>query len=211
MQSQFFEKTSHGIIITDNLFALQESNQFDNLSTELDARWNLVEKAWQLGISPRLLNVSFDRSLEILYSLDESAERIDATSAREALSGYQKGKCFYTFLPISTSSLAIDLCDVDHVIPHVFQSAFIKSGIDLNGVWNLVLANAETNRHDKRDKLPHARYIERLYRRNEYYIESNLPLAETIVNQTGRSPKHRERFLKDQMNLAIELRGHKDD
>ncbi|MNH21258.1 hypothetical protein D3C79_810610 [compost metagenome] len=36
------------IILTDNIFKLQETLQFINLEQEVDARWNLVETAWRL-------------------------------------------------------------------------------------------------------------------------------------------------------------------
>ena len=39
--------------------------------------------------------------------------------------------------------------------------------------------------------------------RNEFYIESKHPLAETIINQTGATKNLRKRFLEAQYNLAL--------
>ena len=72
----------------------------------------------------------------------------------------------------------------------------------MNGVWNLVLSNSRINRHEKRDKLPHKRYLERLHNRNEFYINSKHPLSETIQNQTGKTEEHRRRFLQKQFDIA---------
>jgi len=47
-----------------------------------------------------------------------------------------------------------------------------------------------------------------LYARNEYYIESKHPLAETIVNQTGTTKDKRKQFLETQYNLALSLSIH---
>lgn len=45
------------IILNDNIFKLKETAQFINLDQEVDARWNLVETAWNLQINPNLLEV----------------------------------------------------------------------------------------------------------------------------------------------------------
>ena len=46
--------------------------------------------------------------------------------------------------------------------------------------------------------------MERLFNRNEFYIISKHPLAETIINQTGRTKDLRRTFLEYQYNLALE-------
>jgi hypothetical protein len=48
----------------------------------------------------------------------------------------------------------------------------------------------------------------RLLNRNEYYVKSIHPLAETIINQTGATRQKRMDFSKNQYNLAIELGIH---
>jgi hypothetical protein len=41
------------------------------------------------------------------------------------------------------------------------------------------------------------------FNRNEFYIQSKHPLAETIINQTGLTKENRIRFLEIQYNLAL--------
>jgi hypothetical protein len=77
------------------LLKLKETLQFPNLPLETEARWRLVETAWDLGLNPALLSVRYDSGSLLLYVRNRSRERIDVTSSRDALDGYQKGKCFY--------------------------------------------------------------------------------------------------------------------
>ena len=134
--------------------------------------------------------------------------RKDVTSVREALNGYQKGRCFYSKKEININSNQDDTCAVDHFIPHFLKPILAKKGVNINGVWNLVLADMTVN-SSKSNRLAHVRYLERLFTRNEYYIESNLPLAETIINQTGNTKAKRRMFLKEQYQTAVnELIDH---
>jgi len=100
------------------------------------------------------------------------------------------------------------LCSVDHFLPHIHKRQHHSIGANINGVWNLVLADADVNNH-KRARIPERRFLERLFNRNEFYIESKHPLAETIVNQTGTTRQQRIHFLEKQYNLASELAIHK--
>lgn len=204
---KFYEKNySKGkkeIILTDNFFKLCESNQFSNLSLESEARWNLVETAWNLKLNPNII-VSFDESNKSLYINDFSMKRVDITTARNALNGYQKGKCFYSFIDLNINEKLN--CDVDHVLPHLnkFAHYHSKYPTDINGVWNLVLSDKGINRNDKRAKYPDKKYMERLHKRNEYYINSKHPLAETIINQTGKTVDERLNFLNFHWKLSKE-------
>ncbi|MDF2517443.1 MAG: hypothetical protein K0R59_2739 [Sphingobacterium sp.] len=71
----------------------------------------------------------------------------------------------------------------------------------------MVLADPKIN-GDKSARVPHRRYLERLYNRNEFYIESKHPLAETIINQTGKTKEKRRIFLQAQYNLALSSSIH---
>ena len=51
-------------------------------------------------------------------------------------------------------------------------------------------------------RLPALHLLERLFTRNEYFIQSKLPLHEAIVKQTGKSPEIRKQFLESQWNAA---------
>lgn len=192
------------LILTDELFKLTESAQFNNLIPEAEARWSLVETAWNLAIQPRLIQVQHDEHLELLFLQSSEMRRVDVSSARDALNGYQKGKCFYSFKDISIDSEDENFCDVDHFFPHVNKQEHLRQGgTDINGVWNLVLSDSKINRHDKRAKLPAMRFLERLHHRNEFFINSKHPLSETIQNQTGASERLRRAFLQRQFDIAV--------
>jgi len=122
--NKFYEKDyakTKRIVITDDLLKLKESIQFTNFNKEVDARWNLVETAWNLQINPNLLEVKIDDNLQTLFIENNFMRRIDITSAKASLNGYQKGKCFYSFQDISINSGDSNLCAVDHFFPHVHK------------------------------------------------------------------------------------------
>jgi hypothetical protein len=202
----FYEKNySQGkkeIVVTDNLLKIKELFQYRNLEQEVEARWNLVETAWNLQINPNLLEVKYDESKSLFFIESNLMRRIDITSVRDSLNGYQKGKCFYSYQDISINKNDINICEVDHFLPHVNKLAHSQNGANINGVWNLVLADSSINLH-KKARIPEKRFLHRLFNRNEFYIESKHPLSETIINQTGLTKENRRRFLEDQYNLAL--------
>ena len=205
----FYEKDySRGgkrIVITDDLLRLKESFHFQNFENETEARWKLVETAWNLKINPNLLEVKYDQDASLLFLENDFMKRVDITSVRDSLNGYQKGKCFYSFMDISIIQGSADICHVDHFLPHVNKQVHAKNGANINGVWNLVLAHSTINStKEKGAKVPNKKYLERLFNRNEFYIISKHPLAETIINQTGRTKDLRRTFLEYQYNLALE-------
>lgn len=208
---RFFEKDySNGqkrIILTDDLFKLKETPFAENFEKETESRWNLVETAWELGISRNLLNVRYDEGEEILF-VDKGNRRKDVTSARGALDGYQKGKCFYCYDNISIKEDNLT-CDVDHFFPHTLQP--VMPDVNLNGVWNLVLSCRDCNRGigGKLAYVPSVKYLERLHRRNEYLISSHHPLRETIINQTGATEHERANFLRMVDQRAIDVLIHR--
>lgn len=109
-------KTHNGIRLTDNFYLLGERLQYKNLAFETNARWNLVEQAWSMRISRNLVGVEFDEDNQLLFTR-VNARRVDITSCRDSLNGYQKGRCFYCFKPISLVPGDAELADVDHFIP----------------------------------------------------------------------------------------------
>lgn len=196
-------KNRGGIVVTDELFKLKESVQFDNLSPEAEGRWRLVETAWQLRLNPALLIVRFDPQSSLLFARDERRERINVTSSRQALDGYQKGKCFYCFRDISIDPSNADLADVDHFLPHTLL-ARAETNENLNGVWNLVLACRVCNRGErgKSSRVAALKYLERLHTRNTFLIDSHHPLRETLITQTGVTEQARQQYLKAHYNEA---------
>jgi len=196
------------IVITDNLLKLKENFHFQNFEQEVEARWSLVETAWNLDINPNLLEVKHDLNNSLFFVETDKMRRVDITSVRDSLNGYQKGKCFYSFKNISINKNSEDVCQVDHFFPHAYKRIFEQNGVNINGVWNLVLSDSAINLQ-KGTQVPEVRFLERLYNRNEFYIESKHPLAETIVNQTGITAEKRRRFLQEQYNLALMSGLHK--
>ena len=190
-----------GIALTDNLLKLPELYQGRNLPQEVEARWRLVETAWKLKISKHLIKVDYDHEKQIIFT-GNSNRRVDVTSCRDALNGYQKGKCFYCFADISIESGSDDLGDVDHFFPRKLIYYNIAHPID--GVWNLVLACPSCNRGTggKFDLLPEERFLKRLHTRNDFFITSHHPLRETLIQQTGTTTKKRIKFLNDNYRAA---------
>jgi hypothetical protein len=202
----FYEKNYRSgnkeIIIKDSLLKLKESFHFQNFNQEVEARWNLVETAWNLNLNPKLLEVKYDANKSLFFLENDFMRRTDITSVRDSLNGYQKGKCFYSFQDISVVSGSSKLCEVDHFLPHLNKTIHNDFGANINGVWNLVLADKEINRN-KSARIPEKKFLQRLCNRNEFYIQSKHPLAETIVNQTGKTRQKRIDFLNKQYQIAL--------
>ena len=194
-----------GITLTDELLELVGASHAGNLPVEAEARWRLVETAWDLKVSSKLLHVEHDLETGGLFVKKGGTRRVDVTSCRHALSGYQKGKCFYCFADISVESGAGDLADVDHFLPHTLTQVYPAA--NLNGVWNLVLACATCNRgaDGKFARVPSLKLLERLRTRNSFLIDSHHPLRETLLKQTGQTDEQRKGFLQQIYQTAI---GH---
>ncbi len=206
--TRFFvdERKSHGAIrLTENFYQLGERPQYHSLALETEARWRLVEQAWAQGISRQLIGMEYDEQTRMLFSL-LNARRVNITSCRDALNGYQKGRCFYCDTPVSLRSGDQNLADVDHVIPWAIRDKVPN----IDGVWNLVLACRDCNRgrEGKFALAPPQWAMERLRQRNDYIIDSHLPLHETLSRQTGATASARLHFLQRAWNTAIETLIH---
>ncbi|MBQ3120322.1 MAG: HNH endonuclease [Peptococcaceae bacterium] len=203
-----YSRKEKKLILTDELFKLKELPNSDNFLVETEARWNLVETAWALNISRNLLNVKYDDITRSFFT-DNAFRRKDITSARWALNGYQKGKCFYCYRDINVSNDTDNECDIDHFFPHTLQRYMLD--VNLDGVWNLVLTCPECNRgiNGKFAKVPHIKYLARLHKRNEFLINSHHPLRETIIQQTGKTEGERRIFMRDIDQRAINFLIHR--
>lgn len=188
-------QVNKGIRITDEFSTLAEGIQATNLAEEVEARWRLVETAWNLGIATNLLNVQHDHDAGEIFTLDKSLRRKSVTSSRSALNGYQKGRCFYCFSDLTLIGAGMNV-DVDHFFPHKLKQKNI--GINVDGIWNLVLSCNICNRgaNGKFDRIPSARLLTRLHTRNEFLIGSHHPLRETLISQTGSTTAERVNFLR---------------
>ena len=185
-----YERREKTLYLTDNLFKLRESEQGFNVVNEIEARWNLVETAWNLSLPVSSVRVEAVEDNELLIITDGKGFRKPVTATRDALSGYQKGKCFFSETAINLNSANVD---VDHFFPISKQEMHLPS--NLNGVWNLVLAHSSLNRQ-KSAQAPAIRHLENLHKRNEYYITSKHPLGATIEKQTGPNEAQRRDFLQ---------------
>lgn len=202
ISSRFFideRKQNKGIRLTDNFYHLTESKQFESFRHETEARWRLVEQGWRMGVSRNLISVQYDPELKTLFT-SEKERRVDITSCRDSLNGYQKGRCFYCYDAIRIDKGATNLADVDHFFPWIAKDVLDN----VNGVWNLVLACQVCNRGEggKFAKIPTTSLLSRLHKRNEYFINSHLPLRETLIQQTGRTEQERKEFLYRQYKVA---------
>lgn len=191
-QAQFYideRNSGGGIQLTDSIHQLAHSPQLKNLESEIESRWNLVEHAWSLGINQKNLRlVETDLEVEQLFVIDKT-RRIDMSSIRGAISGYQRGKCFYCDEDMTGPTA------VDHVVAHYLMARGHAGGLNLDGVWNLVLTCQDCN-SSKSSRRPHERYMAKLLQRNEYYIGSHHPLRETLIHHMGKSEVERKRFLQ---------------
>ncbi len=198
--------SKNGITITDSIHQLRESFQWENLEREVEARWRLVETAWQLGVANPLL-VTLDETSENVV-VNTPGRRVNVTSSRGALNGYQKGRCFYCFKEISIRSGDGRLSDIDHFLPWTLEQKQLMLG--LNGFWNLVLACKECNRGEggKHSRIPTLALLQRLETRNNYLVRSHHPLRETIRAQTGNSSEKRLSFLRQRHEEALGFLQH---
>lgn len=184
-----------GIRLTEEIQKVAAADPAQALA-EIEARWRLVETAWATDVSVGLITYETETGLLI-----PSSRRKPLTSARNALNGYQKGRCFYCYRPIGTTPEATDLADVDHLFPFVLQERGLTPNLDQ--VWNLVLACKECNGPGgKWYSAPGRQYVERLHKRNEYLIASHHPLRETLINQTGATRDNRRTCLQKSLDLA---------
>lgn len=199
----FFQQNKSGLILTDNFHNLLESNQSSNLIFEAESRWCLWETAISMDISPNLIEINFDNDNEFLFVRDK-IRRIDITSSKDALNGYQKGQCFYCSKEIKIQTSLQNSCDVDHFFPHMLKNFNFRG---VNQVWNLVLSCKTCNRGEggKFEKIPDISFLESLNKRNNFYVESHHPLRETIINQTGNTDAERRQFLQKAFNNAVEI------
>jgi hypothetical protein len=197
-----------GIRLTQDLFQLAGRFQYQNLSSEIEARWRLVETAWELSLPRHVLTVGYDTTDGLLIVNDQRLTRRVITGCRDALNGYQKGRCFYCFTDITIDAATDQLADVDHFFPHALKAHGFVQAVD--SVWNLVLACRDCNRgaNGKFHKLPNPDLLQRLHTRNSFFIDSHHPLRETLIEQTGANEMARRQYLQAAYQRAKELLIH---
>lgn len=187
--ARFYEQTTSGLIITDAAFAVLSGNDQPILQQDITSRWDLLEAAFEV----RRSNIQLQNDIRRFYLL-RGYERTYITRLRPVLNGYQQGFCFYCSEPMADSQVA-----VDHVIPR--QVVFHDE------VWNLVLAHGFCNQQ-KSDFLPSMSHIEQLIYRNEFFIKSNHPLKDKIIQMLGNNPPERLQRVLEIYNHAKVVVGH---
>jgi 5-methylcytosine-specific restriction endonuclease McrA len=199
------QQSTRGIRFTDDLLAIAaDSNTKSPLEAEAESRWRLVESAWHERRSTgAVLRVEYDRPNEMIVR-GMLGHRRSITWVRPGLSGYQASTCFYCGAPVTPVLGLEHSADVDHFFPHMLMARGVL--LDLDDVWNLVLACAVCNRGaaGKFHRLAHGDFLERLWHRNERLISSHHPLRESIIRATGTTPAARLEFLRSVQTRATE-------
>jgi hypothetical protein len=199
------QQALRGIRFTDELLQLgTDTGIGDPLEAEAESRWRLVESAWHERRSTgSTLRVEYDRPNEMIVR-GMLGHRRTITWVRPGLSGYQASACFYCGAPVTPLLGLEHSADVDHYFPHMLMARGLF--IDLDDVWNLVLACAVCNRGPagKFHRLAHGDFLERLWQRNERLISSHHPMRESIIATTGRTPVARLDFLRSMQTRATE-------
>jgi 5-methylcytosine-specific restriction endonuclease McrA len=165
------------LYLNDNLLNLFAGQKSQYLLEEVNSRWDLLEHAFETINDVGLIDS--DADLEYLLHREK---RNNLTKIIPAIEGYQQGRCFYC------GETLYDI-EVDHVIPH--------SVLQHNKPWNLVLAHSGCNQN-KSDNIPSEYYINHLIIRNEYLIQSDHPLKDTLIKDTGKTLIERELFIRHQ-------------
>ena len=198
-------KSSSGrqLAFSDDLLAVAAAPVAGSLDAETETRWSLVERTWQARHEDAgQLRVAYERPSESLVPLLLGKRRGFRFGVRPALNGYQRGFCFYCYRPISVLNEGEHGSDVDHFLP--FSSFARGVHLDLEGVWNLVLACKPCN-SAKYAHAPAHRYLPQLAMRNEWLIASNHPLRETVIAETGATTTARATFLRQAYRSVTEV------
>ena len=96
-----------------------------------------METAWGLELPRQAVAIDYEPADGSLVVRRE--RRVAVTACRDALNGYQRGRCFHCGGPLSLTPGAAALADVDHLFPRSLgRSGPLPAPVD--GVWNLVLA-----------------------------------------------------------------------
>ncbi|MFE0777662.1 HNH endonuclease [Streptomyces sp. NPDC058861] len=178
----FYELAGTGrqrvVRLTPDLLRLAQSEQAPSLTTELDARWSIVESSFAVGVGRSLIEegVAVDRdTLEIT----DKRRRRSVTGVVDATVGFQHGRCLICGDVLApTEAIA-----VDHVFPFSLMQRFASVGSwhgpDLDALWNLAPAHAACN-GAKSDRLPTPAELARLAARNAAIMQSHRPLRRTL-------------------------------
>jgi len=176
------------LYLHDSVFKVNETSS-DELFTELDARWSLLEGAFKIG------NDNWELANDIRETyIKKGYKRTSLTRNIPFLAGYQGNVCFYCGGKIDFSNI-----HVDHVLP--------RQVLMHDEIWNLVLCHDLCNLR-KDDFLVGKHYIEKLIARNENIMGSNHPWKFKISEQLGKYKYDRSKSVWHHYeNVKVVLNG----
>jgi len=175
------------LVMTDELLSLSNTGH-DELETELDARWGLLEGAFKIGTD----NFQLNNDLRLIY-IQKGCERTNITKNIPFLQGYQGNTCFYCGEPICDSDV-----EVDHVLP--------RQVIQHDEIWNLALAHSLCNGR-KIDRLIGPHFLQKLIARNENIMGSNHPWKKRIEAALGTTRVRRKKTTEDHFANVSQILG----
>ena len=172
LANRFYEaEFGKEIILKDSLCQLGEAH-FNELASDAEARWSMLEGAFEIN------HTNFDLSL----ANDIREFYLKSAYARKSLShlvsflpSYQANVCFYCGAPMTE-------VHVDHLLP--------RQVLQHDQVWNLVLAHKQCNLL-KGDAVVSSHIVEKLVQRNENIMGGNHPCRAQIQADIGSTPRKR--------------------
>lgn len=184
----FYEfEAGHNLVFTDDILRLSIENR-DELESELDARWGLLEGAFKIGAD----NFELNNDLRLIY-IENGTERTNLTQNIPFLQGYQGNTCFYCSESIGRGDI-----EVDHVLP--------RQVVQHDEIWNLVLAHSLCN-GQKIDRLVGPHFVQKLISRNENIMGSNHPWKKRIESALGNSSAKRKKTTKTHYDNVSQILG----
>lgn len=174
-QQDLIKKIEKNIINRDVVGALfEDTNRIVYGFSKKEKKITLTQSSWEFLLKHqtsifKLVNYELAKFLQDKNPYTSTGivlEEIENITKRESLQQYQKmiliysgNKCFYTdrIVPNIIRSIA-----VDHFVPWSF--------IHSDELWNFVITSQSTN-SKKGSKLPAEKYLKKLDKRNQYFIE----------------------------------------
>jgi len=174
--------------LKDSVFKITEDSS-NELLTELDARWSLLEGAFQMVNG----DYELSNSIRDIY-IQNGYKRTTLTGNIDFLKGYQGNVCFYCGENILDNDI-----HVDHLLPRQF--------IQHDEIWNLVLSHSTCNLN-KNDSLVGEHYFLKLIARNENIMGSNHPWKKKINDSLGSTSTKRAKTMHEHYsNAKVVLRS----
>lgn len=176
------------LYLNDSVFKIVEESK-DAILKEIDARWSLLEGAFQMVDG----DYELTNTIRDIY-IQNGYKRTTLTGNIDFLQGYQGNTCFYCSEPIDQHDI-----HVDHLLPRQF--------IQHDEIWNLVLSHSTCNLN-KNDFLVGEHYFLKLIARNENIMGSNHPWKKKIADSLGATPvKRAKKMFEHYSNAKIVLRN----